>query len=136
MAWFWRVLIIAAQGVGWFLVFIGFVNAEFWAYLVAAPLILPGWFFGHVVASQVELLDYGHLVVTTLMGAKRRLTREDLGKPRTFFYAQTEFSQVYAPRTWIPVRGRWPIYLDLYGEIPDRKAFASVFRIERKHLPG
>lgn len=135
MKWVWRILIAGGQGAGWFLVFFGFTRTEFVAYVVAVPLILPGWFFGHVVATQVDLLDYGKLVVTTLMGRRRRLTREDLGKPRTLSYAQAEIGQVFAPRAWIPVRGRWPIYLDLLATIPDRTAFASLFRISKDNLP-
>jgi hypothetical protein len=135
IAWLGRVLIIGGQVTGWFLVFIGFTSAEFWAYAVAAPLILPGLFCGHVVATQVDVLDDGNLIVTTLMGLRRRLTREDLGKPRYFAWAQTEVTQVYAPRVWIPVRGRWPIYLDLMAVIPDRSAFANFFRIKKGDVP-
>lgn len=135
VGWVWRVLIVGAQGLGWFLVYAGFLHAEFWLYLVAAPLILPGWFFGHVVAAQVDLLDHGELVVTTLMGKHRRLTRNDLGKPRLFFYAQATVTYIFAPRAWIPVRNKWPIYLDLYGQIVDRKAFIAVFGIAKQHIP-
>jgi hypothetical protein len=135
IAWLWRVLIVGGQAGGWFLVFIGFTSVEFWAYAVAAPLILPGLFFGHVVATQVDILDDGTLTVTTLMGLRRRLMREDLGKPRYYAWAQTEVTQVYAPRAWIPVRGRWPIYLDLMAEIPDRSAFANIFRIKKGDVP-
>jgi hypothetical protein len=134
--WIWRAMIAGGQVGGWLLVVFGIVQVEFWAYLVAAPLILPGVFFGHVVATQVDLLDYGELVVTTLLGGRRRLTREELGRPRLFFYAQTTDSYVYAPRAWIPVRRKWPIYLDLYGEIADRKTFIAMFGIEKRHVPG
>lgn len=136
IAWFWRLLIVGGQGFGWFMVFIGFTSAELAAYLVAAPLILPGWFFGHVVATQVDVLDYGELVVTTLLGRRRRLTREDLGKPRFYLWAQATVGMVQSPRAWIPVRGRWPIYLDLLGHVPDRAAFIATFRLDKRHVPN
>jgi hypothetical protein len=34
------------------------------------------------------------------------------------------------------VRRKWPIYLDLYGEIADRKTFIAMFGIEKRHVPG
>lgn len=135
IAWVWRVLILAGIAGGAFLVWAGFLFAQPVSYFIAAPLLLPSVFFGFVVATRIDRLDDGVLLVTTLLFKRRRIQRVDLGTPRVHFYAQATASQVYAPRSWIPVRGRWPIYLDLMAEIPDRSAFANTFGIKKADLP-
>lgn len=135
VAWFWRSLIAGAFVVGGLCIIAGVRWLEPGLLLVGAPLILPAWFFGWVVATQVDLLNDDGLVVTTMLGSRRRLTRVSLGRPRHYLWAQATVGRVYAPRAWIPVRGGWPVYLDLFGEIIDRREFLETFQVDKRHVP-
>jgi hypothetical protein len=135
IAWIWRALILAALVGGSICVYAG-VTLEAPVLLpVAAPVILPALFFGFVVATRVEGLADGSLRVHTLLFARRRVDRARLGTTRVHFFAQATVTRVYAPRAWVGVRRGLPIYLDLFAEIPDRRAFANTFRIDRGVLP-
>ena len=135
LGWVWRGLIAAALVGGGFLIGAGVRSAEPYLLLVAAPLVLPALFFGHVVASRVVRIDDGALIVTNLLFLRRRVLCSELGPPRMRPWAQTWYGRMYAPSSWIPVRGRLPIYLDLLANIPDRSALAKAFRLKERDLP-
>ena len=136
IAWVWRAMIFAGLAGGLMCVWFGFLFASPVFYLIGVPLLVPAWFFGFVTATRIDLRDDGSLRVTTLLFKRRLLSRDDLGKPRTRLFVQGEFGPYYGPHTWIPVRGKLPIYLDLLAAIPDHSAFANVLRISKKELPG
>jgi hypothetical protein len=131
MAWVWRVPMLAALAGGVFCVLAAVFRFELALVAVAAPLVLPSLYFGWVVAHRVDRLEDGELLVTTLLFQRRRVARSDLGKPRVKLFAQGDIGPMYAPRAWIPVRDRLPIYLDLLAEIPDRSAFGNAFGITK-----
>jgi hypothetical protein len=134
IAWIWRILIFGALGGAGALIWAG-GPAEPTPYLVAAPIVLPALFFGHVVATGIVRLPDGTLVVTNLLFLRRRMVRASLGRPRKRPWAQTLYGRIHAPTVWIPVRGGLPVYLDLLGEIPDRPALANMFRMKQSDLP-
>lgn len=126
LAWFWRLLIALGVLAGGAMVAfaIRFGSPAFLA--IAAPLALPALFCGWVVATSVRL-DGDRVRVATLLFVTRSIPCERLGRPRVRLRATVLLHQIDAPRLWVPVRGRAPVYLDLYAEIPDRAAFEAVF---------
>ena len=124
VAWVWRILILA--------VVVGCTAAlaaaptSWQLWLVAAPLLLPSLFFGHVVAARIEAVG-GSLHVVTLLGLPRRIARDRLGPPVLRTRAYANGSTVHAPRWWVPVRGGLPLHVDLLGTIVDAAAMERVF---------
>ncbi len=136
IAWVWRALMIPALAAGAYCAVLATIQLEPILVVVAAPLALPALYLGRVVAVRIERLEDGDLLVRTLLFQRRRLARSDLGAPRLRQFAQGDVGQFYAPRAWIPVRDRLPIYLDLLAHIPDRSAFGNAFRIDKARLPS
>lgn len=135
LAWLWRLLMAFGLVVGGLCVTAGVWLRAPVLLLVAAPLVLPVLFFGHAVAIRVAR-EGGEVVVTTLLGTRRRLALDRLGRPRFYLWAQATVDQVRAPRVWIPVRGRIPVYVDLLGQIVDRPLFLSTLKVEAQHVPA
>lgn len=134
MAIVWRVLIALGLVAGLVLVYVGVLQWAPWLIMVGLPLLLPALFFGLVVVVRVERFSDGSLLVTQLFGS-RYLVRAELGVPRVRQFAESDAARYHAPRAWIPVRGGWPLYLDLLGDIPDRSAFVNTFRIRGDLIP-
>lgn len=126
LAWFWRLLIaLALIAGGALLVFaVQFRSAAFVA--MALPLLAPALFFGWVLATSIERRGE-HLRVSTLLPGVRRIPLDRLGRPRLRLRATAVTHQIDAPRIWVPVRGRLPLYIDLLAGIPDPAAFRAVF---------
>ncbi len=134
VAWLWRVFCIVGI-MGGLLMAVPVVRGEDPRLLaIGAPLFLPALFFGLVMGARIECTDDGALWVTSLLFVTRSLVRSDLRRPWVRLYAYTRFNRVYAPRAWIPVRGGLPIYLDLRGEILDRRVLANVFGLPARIL--
>lgn len=126
LAWFWRALILL--GIGGGAALIGFaVHFRSAAFVAAAlPLLFPALFCGWVVATSVRL-DGDRIHVGTLLMIRRTLPLSALGRPRVRLLATAVTTQIDAPRAWVPVQRRLPVYLDLFAGIPDRRAFLRVF---------
>jgi hypothetical protein len=141
LAWVWR-----AMGAGALLAAVacvGFVvrTGELWFLVLALPLVLPVVVLFPMVATRIEL-DSGttppsetggpasqagaHLSVATLAGFTRRIARSEVKGYRFRDTAASEAGDVHAPRAWVLVRGGWPIYVDLFADIPDKKAFGAA----------
>jgi hypothetical protein len=97
---------------------------------MAAVLLVPAIFFGLVFAVRIDHLGEDRLQVVTLLFFSRRVTRSRLGTPRIRTDYEGRAGPIYAPRLWIPVRQSVPIYVDLLGEIPDRKAFRTALGLK------
>jgi hypothetical protein len=103
-----------------------------WAFIaMALPLGLPSIALPLALAVRIERTSNDEVVVTNLFFVRRRIRRESLGKPRVRLTAQGALTHLPAPRAWIPVRRAWPVYVDLYADIPDPAAFRSFFRLPR-----
>lgn len=132
IAWLWRVL-----AVGGFLASASLVvlAARFgdWIFLaIAAPLALPTLVLPWMLAIQIDLVAKDEIIVTNLLFLRRRVHRDALGRPRVRHTAAGLLSQIPAPRAWIPVRRGWPIYVDLYAEMPHQARLRSFLRLPRK----
>lgn len=136
LAWFWRVLIAVALIIGATSLLFGVRLGEPLMLVVAIVLLAPGLFFGAVVAVRVDRLDDGQVRVWTLLFWRRHAHPKQLVAARLRESYEGRSGPMYAPRLWVRVRGRLPIYLDLLATIPDRRAFAAVFRVPTAKLPG
>lgn len=135
VAWIWRLLAFAGIAAALALCALAWREAALWPLGVALPLALPAVLLP-MVAVRIEQREPGVIVVQTLAFWRRCLPVSALGAPRLKIYAQGSVGGVDAPRIWVSVRGSWwPIHVDLMGDIPDRKAFLSVFRLPPDQLP-
>lgn len=80
-----------------------------------------------MLAVRIDRLGDDEIAVRNLFFVRRRVRRASLRRPRVRKTAQAALDHIDAPRAWIPVRGGWPIYVDLYATIPDPEAFRSFF---------
>jgi hypothetical protein len=128
MAWVWRPLLLLFIGGG--MVNLPLVlEGELGAAVLAAILLAPALFFGLAVATRIDQQAAGELRVWTLIGWRRRLKSERLGVPTLRLRYQTRQGAIAAPAVWVPVRGGLPVYVDLLGEIPDRRALQQTLQI-------
>lgn len=123
VAWLWRLLIAVAMlgGVGSLVG--GAMMGEMALLFGGIALLAPAIYFGSVVAVRIDQLDDDFVQVETLLIRNRRLARAQFGRPRVRTTYEDESATLYAPRVWVPVRGQWPVYVDLLGVIPDRGRF-------------
>ena len=133
LAWVWRLFLLG---------FIAGALGLLWAagptlvvLTIAAVLLAPSLFFGAIVVTSVDRHDDGRLRVWTLLWL-RQVYPSQIGTAKVRKTYQTESSQLYAPRLWVRVHGRLPLYFDLLARIPDRRLFATTFRIPVAALPG
>lgn len=134
ITWVWRVLLAVAL-IGGTILLVAARSGTLELALIAVAFVVPGIFFGTVVATRVDRLDNGHVQVWTLLFWRRHVLREHLSAPRLYPFAQLAAGSVYAPRVWVPVHRRLPIYLDLLAYIPNRDAFLTTFRLPGSALP-
>ncbi len=80
-------------------------------FCVAAVFLAPALFFGMTLAVRVDCMGEDDLRVSTLLFWRRQICRRELAY-------QDEYGIIYAPRVWVSVRGRLPIYFDLLGKFP------------------
>jgi len=131
LAWVWRLLAVIGFSAAAFLVFLA-MRFNDWAFMaMALPLGVPSILLPWVLAVRIDRTANEEIIVTNLFFLRRRIRRESLGRPRVRQTAQAVMSHVPAPRAWIPVRRGWPIYVDLYANIPDPTAFLSFFGLPR-----
>lgn len=130
MAWVWRVLIGLGLAAGAFLTAAGVRLGSPVLILVGLPLWVPGLFFGLVVVVAIDRLDGDRISAQSLLFWRRTLPRERLGPGKVYLYARGRVGRRwYAPRAWVGVRGSLPIYVDLLGQVPDRRALAAALGI-------
>jgi len=132
MAWFWRVLIAIALAGSAFFVFLAIRLGDWWFVAMALPLGIPSILLPWALATRIDRVTHEEIVVTNLFFMRRRVRRDSLGRPRVRQTAQGALTHIAAPRAWIPVRRAWPIYVDLYADIPDPAAFRTFFRLPRE----
>ena len=128
LAWIWRFLIVLFLAAGIGALALAYRAGELWPLWVALPLVAPALFFGTVLAVRIDRVGPRGLRVLTLLFWWRRFEIDELGIPKARIeYHDGELGVVHAPRMWVSVRRRLPIYVDLLGEIPSRSAFALTF---------
>lgn len=134
IAWIWRILLgfIMFGALGSLVM--GAIAGSAVLLIGGGVLLAPSIFLGTVVAVAIVHVDDEFLDVTTLLFRRRLVRRSLLGMPRLRTRYEDESATLYAPRIWVPVRGQWPVYIDLLGEIPDRSRFSTVFGVH--HLPN
>lgn len=131
LAWVWRVL-IAFFLLGGFGSLAGVVRTgELWLVVSALVLLAPALFFGFVVAVRVDHAGEDTIIVRTLLFWSRRIRQDELRSSRVRERYEGEFGPIHAPRSWVPVKGSLPIYLDLLAHIPDQRAFDNTFDLRR-----
>ncbi len=135
LAWVWRLLLalFLVGGVGSLL--LGAREREPGLFCVAAVFLAPALFFGMTLAVRVDCIGEDDLRVSTLLFWRRQICRRELGPARSRKTYQDEYGIIYAPRVWVSVRGRLPIYFDLLGKIPDRRGFTATFGVPESGLP-
>lgn len=131
LAWFWRALVCAALVASTGLLYFAVSLADVSLALVALPLAGPALVIPWMVAVRVERTGEEEIVVTNLLGFRRRLTRDALGAARIRRVAHGAVPTVQGPRAWVPVRSGLPLFLDLYGTVADPGAFRFFFGISR-----
>lgn len=129
MGWVWRLLALLGIGGATLCIYLA-VSVDAWALLaVAVSLGVPSVALPWVVAARIDRVSEVEIIVTNLFYAKRRVSREALGRPKVRAMAGGDSDHIRAPRAWIPVRRSWPIYLDLWADIPDAQGFRRFFRL-------
>lgn len=132
LAWLWRLLAGLGIAAGALLIFLAFRFGS-WVFVASAlPLLVPSVTLPWMVAYSIDRLGDDEIEVVNLFGMRRRVSRNDLEKPRFKRTAQATFTHIDAPRAWIGVRGGAPIYVDLYATIPDPAAFRKFFRLPKR----
>jgi len=128
----WRVMVGLALAASVLLVLISVRLGE-WTFLgIALPLTVPSLVLPWMLAVRIDTVGTDHIVVKNLWFVTRRISREALGPAKVKLTAQGALTHISAPRAWIPVRGTWPIYVDLNADIPDKAEFRQVLRIPRR----
>lgn len=124
LAWFWRILMLVCIVLAGGFLLAGGLDLQPLALFGAASLLGPIAFFGTVVVARATLVDGNVIEIQTLLLTRRRIPRALLGRPRVRMRYESENARFAAPRAWIPVQGSLPIYVDLQGRIPDKRALA------------
>ena len=132
MAWIWRGLITFGL----------VLAAGFLALSVASPFLLigaiaiaaPAVFFGVTLVVRADLVEGRTLLIQTLLFYRRRIDRAQLGAPKARRRYTSEMVDFDAPRGWVPVKDGWPLYFDLLGQIPDRRAFLQAIGVSESAL--
>jgi hypothetical protein len=135
LAWVWRAIIAGALVAGGACAYFAVSKAALVLAVIGAVLVAPALFFGHVVATHIAQTEEGTMVVRSLLFTRRTITRDRLRPARVRQYAQGTVAQVYAPRAWIPVRGGFPVYVDLLADFPDPRSFASWWGVPAREIP-
>jgi hypothetical protein len=125
----WRLLAVAGLLGAGVMLWLAWTFGSPWYVCASVVLAAPAVWFPWIVADVVELAD-DTLVVTNLFYLRRRIALEDLGPARVKQRAQSLLN-FRAPRVWVGVRGRPPIYLDLWADIPDPNRLRRTFGIGR-----
>ncbi len=135
IAWVWRIVILGALLAGGAAIVLGAQLASLTLIAMGSVLVAPAWFFGAVLAVEVQHDATDVLRIQTLLFWQRRVARGDLGIARVKRTAAGYSGPINAPRVWIPVRGALPIYIDLLGNISDRRAFGALFGLTASSIP-
>ncbi|CAN5431905.1 hypothetical protein BH20VER3_BH20VER3_13730 [soil metagenome] len=135
LAWFWRILIAGFLFLGAATLLLGIHFGSLLFLFISFVFCAPSLFFGLAVAVRVGQLGNDQLQIWTLLFWRRHLAFSQLGAVRLRTNYHSETGSIYAPALWVRVPGGLPIYLDLLATIPDRRAFAKVFRVPLDRLP-
>lgn len=129
MAWFWRLLIVPMAAGGLLSLWAGVKLDDPWLLVGAVALLGPSYFFGTALAVRIDRIDGSRIRVHTLLFWRRYFDRSAFGVARYRRRHRAENPGRYAPRLWQPIRGHIPIYIDLFGEIPNVEVFRLFFRV-------
>jgi hypothetical protein len=129
MAWFWRLLVLPGAVAGALAIWYGVRLDSLSLIVMGIALLGPSYFFGMTLAVRIDRMDGSRLRISTLLFWRRYLDRSKFGTPRFREKYHDEYSTMYAPRLWQPVRGHLPIYIDLLGDIPDGDVFRLFFHV-------
>ena len=132
IAWVWRVLVFVGLASSALMVSFAIRFGELWFLLAALPLAVPCIVLPWMLATRIDRISAQEVVVTNLFFVRRTVHQKSLGPPRVRLTAQGAIRHIPAPRAWIPVRGSWPIYVDLWATIPDPGAFRAFFKLPKK----
>ena len=126
----WRLLAVFGFLGGGLMLWFTSMTGSLWYVVASAALAGPSLFFPLVLADRIEL-DGDTLVVRNLFYVTRRIGRDEFEQPRIKRSAQSLGQMVPAPRAWLRVRGRLPVYLDLWADIPDPQRFKKALKLGR-----
>lgn len=129
-AWVWRALIAVGLAAGLPLVAVAVRDQALAPLLTAMPLLGPSLYFGYVLAVRIDL-DGEVLRIWTLLFWRRTITRDRIRPAFVRSHAQGRSGPIYAPRSFVPVRGGLAIYVDLLATIPDHRRFREALRLAR-----
>ena len=135
MAWLWRLLIAAALAAGGMLLWLGARNMQPVLVLMGAIMLAPALFFGTAVIVAIDDNADGTLSFSALLPWPRRAPRTAIGGPRVRQHYQGDAHSMYAPAMWVRIGGWLPVYIDLLGDIRDRRVFAQAFHLSGADLP-
>lgn len=130
MAWVWRVFIALGLAAGVPLILAGIRDVSPGLILTALPLVGPSLYFGVVLAVRIDEAG-SDLLVSTLLFWRRRIARDRIRPAVVRTHAQGRSGPIYAPRSFVPVRGGPAIYVDLLATIPDKRRFHEALRLAR-----
>jgi len=130
MAWVWRAFIALGLTAGVPLFIAGMRDGAPGLILTALPLVGPSLYFGVVLAVRIDEAE-GALLVATLLFWRRRIARDRIRPGVVRTHAQGRSGRIYAPRSFVPVRGGPAIYVDLLATIPDKRRFHEALRLAR-----
>lgn len=131
VAWLWRVLIGFGLLGGLGALIAGATTGEPALLIGGVALLAPAIYFGSVVAVSIDHLDEEFISVVTLLFRHRRIAISQLAVPRYRENYEDESGTLHAPRLWVSVRGQWPVYIDLLGDIPDKQLFGTAFGLKQ-----
>lgn len=131
MAWVWRVFASVGIAAAALFAALAILHAYWWGAAIAAIFGLPSTLLPWVLAVRIDWPDKDRIVVTNLFWVRRRIPCAKLGRVRVKMTAQAALGHVAAPRAWVAVKRRLPIYLDLWAPHIDRAAFGKVFGLRR-----
>lgn len=134
VAWLWRVLIGVGLAGGLGSLLMGAAQGAPVLLVIGMVLLAPALYFGSVVAVSIDCVDGEFLSVVTLLFRRRRVAVSHVAVPHFRKHYEDESGTLYTPRLWIPVRGQWPVYVDLLGDIPDKQLFGHVLGLQHEVL--
>jgi len=130
IAWVWRAFIAVGLAAGGFLLIAGARDGAPGLILTGLPLVVPSLYFGVVLATRIDEAG-SDLLVSTLLFWRRRVARDRIRPGIVRTHAQSNSGPIYAPRSFVPVRGGLAIYVDLLATIPDKRRFHEALRLAR-----
>jgi hypothetical protein len=129
LAWFWRGCLVAGVIGGLLFLVTSAATLNPILALGGLALIGPSIFFGLSVVVSADRLDDGCLEIATLFFWRRRIAAVRLGRPFVRRRYRTLYADLDAPRVWVPVKGGFPLYFDLLGQVVNRQELLRAVRL-------